>query len=117
MKPAELLLLIESELHKGARAGNLPERLRSEGVDYTFSKGFTDKVISKISEGVVIMNRQIDFARSLNSIFYRVAFAGVAAIIVLLISIFFSEGSLSFNSLVGISRDLDENLVGLLTIN
>lgn len=117
MKPAELLLLIESGLRSEGGSRHLHDRLRSEGVDYAFSKGFTDKVISKISEGVVVMNRQIDFVRSLNSIFYRVAFAGVAAIIVLLISIFISEGSLSFDSLVGISRDLDENLIGLLTIN
>ena len=117
MKPAELLKLIESGLHPEGRADLLSVRMRSEGVDYAFSKGFTDKVISRISEGVVVVNRQLDFARSLNSIFYRVAFAGVAAIIILLISIFISEGSLSLNSLVGISHDLDEGLIGLLTVN
>ena len=117
MKPAELLKLIESGFHPEARAGDISDRLRYEGVYYSFSEGFTDKVINRISEGVVVLNRQLDFSRSLNSIFYRVAFAGVAAIIILLISIFISEGSLSFNSLVGISGSLDENLIGLLTIN
>ncbi len=117
MKPADLLILIESGLQSDSRAGDLSDKLRSEGVQYSFSSGFTTKVLNRISEGVVVINRQLDFARSLNSIFYRVAFAGVAAIIILLISIFISEGSLSLSSLVGISRNLEEDLIGLLTIN
>lgn len=117
MKPSELLLLIESGFLPEARAGDIHDRLVSEGVDYSFRQGFTDKVINRISEGVIVLNRQLDFSRALNSIFYRVAFAGVAAIIIMLISIFISEGSLTLNSLVGISGNLDESLIGLLTIN
>ena len=117
MKPTELLNLIEQNMLPEARAGDLRSRLEDAGVNYTFQTGFTERVIDRIFAQAIVVNRQLDFVRSLNNIFYRVAFAGVAAIIFLLISIFMMEGSLSFNSLVGISETVDENLITLLTAN
>jgi hypothetical protein len=53
--------------------------------------------------------------KSLNFVFNRIALTGIAAIIVLLISIFLMEGSLSFNSFLGLSDSYDESIVCLLT--
>jgi hypothetical protein len=46
-----------------------------------------------------------------------VALTGVAAIVILLISIFFVEGSISLNSLLGIGDTYDESIICLLTGN
>jgi hypothetical protein len=53
----------------------------------------------------------------MNFAFYRIALTGVAAIIVLLVSIFLREGSFSFNSFLGLSDNYDESIVCLLTGN
>jgi hypothetical protein len=53
----------------------------------------------------------------MNFAFYRVALTGVAAIVLLLISIFLMEGSLSFNSFLGLKDNYDESIVCLLTGN
>jgi len=86
--------------------------LESAGVAYTFSQQFTERVMDQVFNQIVY--RQTEFLRTLNNVFTRVAFAGVAAILLLLVSIFFMEGSLTFNSLVGISESFDENLISLL---
>ncbi|MBM3419884.1 MAG: hypothetical protein FJY11_01985 [Bacteroidetes bacterium] len=115
MKPEDLINIIDEAPGLGKSPGYIREKLRSEGVEYSFGSEFTSKVIRRIYGGAIIVNRQMELVRSLNSVFYRVAFAGVAAIILLLISIFVMEGSLTFNSLVGISESYDETLIGLLT--
>jgi hypothetical protein len=53
----------------------------------------------------------------MSSVFYRIALTGVAAIAILLISIFLMEGSLSFNSFLGLSDNYSESIVCLLTGN
>lgn len=116
MKPVELFKMMSDSLNRDITTEGMPERLAASGVAYSFGERFADRVIDKLLSQVVV-NRQIEFGRSLNSVFYRVAFAGVAAIAVLLVSIFLMEGSLTFNSLVGITESFDENLIGLLTGN
>lgn len=116
MKPVELYKLMSDSLNPDVKTEGMPGRLAAEGVNYSFGERFTDKVIDRLLSQVVV-NRQLEFGRSLNTVFYRVAFAGVAAIAVLLVSIFLMEGSLTFNSLVGITESFDENLIGLLTGN
>jgi hypothetical protein len=114
MKRDELIKLLSEGLLPEERPEDMRERLTAAGVSYSYSEGFTGKVINRIFTQMAV-NRQTEFLRSLNNVFYRVAFAGVAAIALLLLSIFFMEGSLSFNSLVGISDTFDENFVSLLT--
>jgi len=63
------------------------------------------------------VNREMEFVRSWNLAFYRIALTGVAAIVVLLLSIYIMEGSVSFNSLLGLSDNYDESIVCLLTGN
>ena len=63
------------------------------------------------------VNHEVEFVKYMNFAFYRIALTGVAAIVILLISIFFMEGSLSLNSFLGISNNYDESIVCLLTGN
>jgi hypothetical protein len=53
----------------------------------------------------------------MNLAFYRVAITGIAAIVVLLISIFIMEGSFSFNSFLGLKDNYSESIICLLTGN
>src|SRR5674476_370030 len=103
MKPAEIKELIINSLSAEINAEDTMRILEEAGVKYSFSEGFRDKVLDRIFSAAVTVNREIEFVRSLNSIFYRIALTGVAAIAVLLISIFLMEGSLSFNSFLGLS--------------
>ncbi len=117
MNSSEIKKLLISSINTDADAAEVSTKLEGEGVSYDFSENFTDKVLERIFETKVTVNREIDFIRSLNFAFYRIALTGVAAIVVLLISIFLMEGSLSFNSFLGLSNSYDETIVSLLTGN
>ncbi|MBA4321874.1 MAG: hypothetical protein C0408_03555 [Odoribacter sp.] len=117
MKPAEVKDLIINSLLADEKSGDTFRRLEEAGVNYSFSEGFRDKVLDRIFSTVVIVNREMEFIRSMNIIFYRIALTGVAAIVLLLISIFMLEGSISFNSFLGLSDNYDESIVCLLTGN
>ncbi|MBK7132884.1 MAG: hypothetical protein IPH69_08740 [Bacteroidales bacterium] len=117
MNSSEIKKLLISSISTDADPSEVSARLEKEGISYDFSKDFTDKVLDRIFETKVVVTREIDFVRSLNFAFYRIALTGVAAIVVLLISIFLMEGSLSFNSFLGLSDSYDETIVSLLTGN
>jgi len=117
MKPAEIKELIINSLSADNNVEDTMRKLEEAGVKYSFSEGFRDKVLDRIFSAAVTINREIEFVRSLNTIFYRIALTGVAAIAILLISIFLMEGSLSFNSFLGLSDSYDESIVCLLTGN
>lgn len=117
MNSSEIKKMLISSISTDADPAEVSARLEKEGVSYDFSKDFTDKVLDRIFETKVAVIREIDFVRSLNFAFYRIALTGVAAIVVLLISIFLMEGSLSFNSFLGLSDSYDETIVSLLTGN
>jgi hypothetical protein len=67
-----------------------------------------------VSAGLSV-TREVEFGKYLNFAFYRIALTGVAAIVVLLISIFIMEGSLSLNTFLGLSDNYDESIVSMLT--
>ena len=117
MKPADIKELIINSLSADISAEDTMRKLEEADVKYSFSVDFRDKVLERIFSAAVTVNREIEFVRSLNSIFYRIALTGVAAIAILLISIFLMEGSLSFNSFLGLSDSYDESIVCLLTGN
>jgi hypothetical protein len=117
MKAPEIKKLIIDSLEKETEASEFSSLLEKNGVDYDFSRNFSDKVIDKLFSTGVTLNREVEFLRSLNYVFYRIALTGVAAIIVLMISIFLMEGSLSFNSFLGLGDNYDETIVSLLTGN
>lgn len=91
------------------------ELLRKEAIPlYSFSNGFKESVMDRISKGSVALGLRPDFLSSFNEIFRRVAFTGVAAIIVLIIIMFVSQGSISYDTLLGIDATIDDPLISLL---
>jgi len=117
MKPAELKDLIINSLSVDNNTEDNMRKLEELGVKYSFGEGFREKVLDRIFSAAVSVNREVEFVRSMSTIFYRIALTGVAAIVILLISIFLTEGSLSFNSFLGLSNNYDESIICLLTGN
>ncbi len=106
-----------SSLHEDSNTSEVSRRMEEEGITYNFNENFKDKVLDKLfSEGLKV-KREVEFVKYMNFAFYRIALTGVAAIVILLISIFLVQGSLSFNSFLGISNSYDESIVCLLTGN
>jgi hypothetical protein len=117
MKISEIKNMIFSSLDAGADTAETPGRLEKEGISYGFSQNFGEKVLDKLFSAGIAVNREMEFVKSMNFVFYRIALTGVAAIVILLISIFIMEGSLSLNSFLGLSNNYDESIVCLLTGN
>jgi hypothetical protein len=117
MNSSEIKTLLISSLNADADPAEVSRKLEDEGISYDFSKGFGDKVLNRIFSTGLTVTREVEFLKSMNFAFYRIALTGVAAIVVLLISIFLMEGSLSFNSFLGLSDSYDESIVCLLTGN
>ena len=109
--------LIITSLDAEADVKETARILEEEGVSFNFRSGFTENIIEKISSPVLKITSELDFVKYLNLAFYRVALTGVAAIIILLISIFLMQGSITFDSFLGLSDSYDESIVFLLTGN
>lgn len=117
MNVSEIKQIIVSSLNNEADTGEVSKRLKENGINYDFSPGFKDKVMNRLLSAGVTINREVEFVKYMNFAFYRIALTGVAAIVILLISIFMTEGSLSLNSFLGLSNNYDESIVSLLTGN
>lgn len=115
MNTAEIKNLMISSLSENTDTEEVSRRLGEEGIDYDFRPNFKDKVLNKIFSAGLSINREVEFVKYMNFAFYRIAITGVAAIVLLLISIFIMEGSLSLNSCLGLSDNYDESIVCLLT--
>lgn len=117
MNSSEIKEMLINSLNSDADPSVFLRKMEEEGISYDFSKGFGDKVLNRIFSTGLTVTREVEFVKSMNFAFYRIALTGVAAIVVLLISIFLMEGSLSFNSFLGLSDSYDESIVCLLTGN
>jgi hypothetical protein len=117
MNKDELKDLMINSLNADSETVGAARKLEEEGVTFHFSAGFGARVLHKISSPAKRISRELEFLRYLNLAFYRVALTGVAAILILLLSIYLMEGSLSFNSFLGLSDSYDESIVCLLTGN
>ena len=115
MNTSEIKKLMISSLDESADNVEVSRKLMQEGVNYTFSTGFGDRVLNKLFSAGMSIKREVEFVKYLNFAFYRIALTGVAAIVVLLISIFIMEGSLSLNTFLGLNDNYDESIVSLLT--
>lgn len=115
MNLSEIKELFIRSLDAKASTEYIPGKLEENGVYFNFKPGFSDKVLERIFSTGVVVKREAEFVKNLNNAFYRIALTGVAAIIVLLISIFLMEGSLSFNSFLGLNDPAGEDIVCLLT--
>jgi hypothetical protein len=117
MKPREIKDLINSSLNANYDSASVPEILEQEGISFNFSNGFKEKVLNKIFSEVYFINRELEFARSVYFVFNRIALTGVAAIVALLISIYLIQGSLSFDSFLGLKNNYEESIISMLTGN
>ena len=99
MKLAEVKELIINSLSPEKNTQGVMETLEEAGVKYSFSEGFRDKVIDRIFSASVTVNREIEFIRSMNSVFYRIALTGVAAIAILLFPYQVSSKNRDFQNL------------------
>lgn len=117
MKRSELNNIIIKSTDPGLDTSEIARLLEEEGASYGFSGGFTQRVTDKIFSAAVTVNREIEFMRSMRFIFSRIALTGIAAIVILLISILLSQGSISFNSILGLGNTHDESIICLLTGN
>ena len=96
---------------------SVSKKIEEAGATFRFSEGFRDKVLEKIYSSGSAVVREVEFVRSLNSVFYRIALSGAAAIIILLISIYMIQGSFSLDSFLGLGNGYDESIICLLTGN
>jgi hypothetical protein len=117
MKPSEIKKMLISSLNADTDTTEISGRMEEEGISFDFKNGFRDKILDKVFSTGITINREIEFMRSMNFAFNRIALTGVAAILLLLISIFMMEGSLSFNSFLGVSDNYNESIVSMLTGN
>jgi hypothetical protein len=115
MNSSEVKELILSSLSSETDAGDVASKLEQEGVIYDFGNGFSKSVIDKILPAALKVKLEIEFVRNMNFAFKGIAISGAAAIVVLLISIFIMEGSISINSFLGLKDNYDETIVCLLT--
>jgi hypothetical protein len=115
MKPAEIKELIIMSLDSDTDTRDVSPALENEGVSYDFSKGFTDTVLNRIFSAGAKVKQELEFVRNMNFAFKSIAISGVAAIIVLMISIFLMEGSISIDSFLGLKDNYDESIICLLT--
>lgn len=117
MDSSELKRVLINSLNSDADPTEFSAQIREAGISYDFRNGFKDKILDRLFGAGLSFNREVEFIRSMNFAFYRIALTGVAAIVVLLISIFLMEGSLTFNSLLGLNDNYNESIVSLLTGN
>ncbi len=83
--------------------------------DHKFREGFRDRVMKRISSGRILLNGKREMLRSFDSIFMKVAIPGAAAVIILMLSLLLSQGSLSYDTLLGIDNKVDGVLISLLS--
>lgn len=117
MKISELKEFIVKSLNADSDAMQASKKLEEAGVVFRFSDRFTDMVLDRIYSTKSTVVRDVEFIRNLNFVFYRIALTGAAAILILLISIYIIQGSLSFDSFLGLSDSYDETILCLLTGN
>jgi ABC-type maltose transport system permease subunit len=104
MNISEIKKLIISSMDADTDTVEVSGKLEEEGVSYNFSNNFADKVRNRLLSAGLTMNREVNFVKYMNFAFYRIALTGV-------------EGSISFNSFLGLRDNYDESIVCLLTGN
>jgi hypothetical protein len=117
MKVSDFKELLIKSLDKESDSEEACKKIEEAGVTFNFRNGFRDRVLDKIYFAGSAVVREVEFVRNLNHVFYRIALTGVAAIVLLLISIFLMQGSISFNSFLGLGDSYDESIICLLTGN
>ncbi|MEE4116225.1 MAG: hypothetical protein V2I37_08650 [Marinilabiliaceae bacterium] len=82
--------------------------------DQSFGPGFRDRVLESIYSGSLRPFFDPGNLSIFNRVFNRLALTGMIAIILLIVTLFISQGSLSFDTLIGIDSEMDEGMLSLL---
>jgi hypothetical protein len=82
--------------------------------EYKFSSSFSEIAMSRIAGGMAGTSMRPEKLRMWNKAFVRIALSGAAIIIILIVSILLTQGSLSYDTLLGLDSSVDEGLVSLL---
>jgi hypothetical protein len=117
MNKEEVKKLIIRSLETDADLIKVHEAMEPVFRNYDFGDNFTEKVLDRLFFPGIRITRQIELLKIVNWAFPRIAFTGLAAIVLLLISLFVMEGSFSLNTILGLSESYDENVISLLTGN
>lgn len=115
MKPEKIKDLLFRSLSSGLGADEREVLEKELLPDHRFSEGFRDRIMERIISGKILFNGKREMLRSFDSIFMKVAIPAAAAVIILVLSLFFSQGSLSYDILLGIDNEVDGVLVSLLS--
>lgn len=112
----------ESDQAKLEEALNQSGELRSEQVklrkirsllrdqQFSFRPGFMDRVVAQL----VANAPEMELNRNIYYLFKRVAITGAAAIILLLLGIYLTMGTLNFDVILGVESLSDDSLVTFL---
>lgn len=114
MDRSEIEKLLLASLDRDADPVKVHGEMKALLPDYDFKSDFKDIVLKALFSGVQNVKR-IEFLKSISWAFSRVAIISVAAIVLLLISIFINEGSFSLNAIFGISENYDDTILSMLT--
>lgn len=117
MDRSDINFFLISSLDADADLNKVNQEMETVNRMYDFSNSFKDRLLEKLYSRVLEVNPQNEFLRTISWAFPRIALTGVAAIILLLISIFMMEDSFSFNTILGLSESYDENIISMLTGN
>ncbi|MFO7755395.1 MAG: hypothetical protein R6V34_05375 [Bacteroidales bacterium] len=114
MKPGKLKYLLFRSLTSDLD-NNERELIDRELIsDHRFTEGFRERVMNRIVEGKIYINGKREILRSFDKVFMRVAIPGAAAILILALSLLLSQGSLSYDTLLGIDNQVDGVLISLM---
>ena len=116
MKPSKIKELMINSLDENANVAEIAESFEREGLSFDFSDDFENKVFDELfGRSIKVNNETTISSKSFLSLCNIVSLVGVAAIILFVISIFFTQGEISFNSLFGLGNAYDEGMIYLLS--
>ncbi|MDP4223995.1 MAG: hypothetical protein Q8868_11860 [Bacteroidota bacterium] len=117
MKDSDFKEFLIRSLDRESDPEEARRKIEEAGVTFGFREGFRERVLDKIYSTGTAVVREIEFVRILNSVFYRIALAGAAAVVILLVSMYLLQGSLNFNSFIGVDNSYNDSMISLLTGN
>lgn len=117
METDELKDLIIRSLENDLPPGTLQCKLEEAGVSYRFKDDFEGLIMKRLVAGKSVASPDSEFLNNMRLAFYRVALTGIAAIILLLISMLLGQGTLSLDSVLGLGNLHDESIICLMTGN
>lgn len=115
MNTDELKQLIINSLNEDVEPRISMNLLEKEGVVYDFNDDFEDRILCKLFGSHAILEREYDFTQFVNRWFSKIIISGAAAVILMFVTIFISEGnSFSLDSLIGLGDTYEEGMICLL---